>query len=626
MPSIFDYLFGGSQAANAAGGMTPGINPVAPRPPSILDTPEYGRERTLDALQGLAAGLVQAGAPSPYPVDFGTTLGMAGAGIGRGMAGSEDRYLKRAMVNSQVRKNEAELARDSALNDLFKGGGPSAPAPSPTIGNGPATAAAPGDPASVIGGMESGGKYDAVGPVANGQGHRAYGKYQVLEPNVPVWTAEVLGKPMTPQEFLANPQAQDAVFKAKFGQYSAKYGPEGAAKAWFAGEGGMNNPNAKDVLGTSVAGYGQKFSAGSAPALPPQGDAVPAADGSGTPVQPAQYTPQAGAAPPAAIPQFKTVQDVVNSIPPAVRQLAPGMTTEGKLQMLMKYADPGTEAVLDTQTNQVVFAPKNLLGRDPRYQPVEGAKLGMDRERLGLDKDRAAREAANAKVTVGPGGQTQPNETVLQYERRIKELEDQFKQGEEKRKQEAGQSEKTFGQEKQVRQEYETQPAVKSYRVVVPMMEAAAKAGPTRAGDLNLVYAFAKLMDPDSVVRESETAGVQATGNLGDRVMGYVGMLNGNPTLSPETRAKLMDELQTRFVALKESNDVLASQYTDIATAYGLDPSRVVIPIRKPGVGKTAEGNQPTQQELKGWSATGPQTGGVRLQYVPGKGTVPVPK
>jgi hypothetical protein len=77
--------------------------------------------------------------------------------------------------------------------------------------------------------------------------------------NIGPWTKEVLGKSLTPQEFLASPQAQDAVFQAKFGQYAQKYGPEGAAKAWFAGEKGMNNPNAKDSLGTSVSAYANKF-------------------------------------------------------------------------------------------------------------------------------------------------------------------------------------------------------------------------------------------------------------------------------------------------------------------------------------------------------------------------------
>lgn len=113
---------------------------------------------------------------------------------------------------------------------------------------------------NAISGIESGGKYDRLGPVIDKTGDRAYGKYQVMGANIPEWTKEVLGKPMTPEEFLANPQAQEAVFKGKFGQYVNKYGPEGASRAWFAGEGGMNNPMARDQLGTTVADYSKRFS------------------------------------------------------------------------------------------------------------------------------------------------------------------------------------------------------------------------------------------------------------------------------------------------------------------------------------------------------------------------------
>ncbi|WP_339032664.1 hypothetical protein WI604_15905 [Bradyrhizobium symbiodeficiens] len=123
---------------------------------------------------------------------------------------------------------------------------------------GPTAVAPAGDAASAIAGIESGGKYDLLGPVTK-TGDRAYGKYQVMGANIPEWTKVHLGQPMTPDQFLASPEAQDAVFKGQFGQYSQKYGPEGAAKAWFAGEGGMNNPNARDQLGTTVQAYGDRF-------------------------------------------------------------------------------------------------------------------------------------------------------------------------------------------------------------------------------------------------------------------------------------------------------------------------------------------------------------------------------
>ncbi len=135
--------------------------------------------------------------------------------------------------------------------------------------------------APAIAKIESGGNYNEVGPAVHG-GDRALGKYQVMASNVPQWTKEALGVSMTPEQFLASPQAQDAVFNAKFGSYVQKYGPEGAARAWFAGEGGMNNPNAKDVLGTTVAGYAKNFMG----ALGQGGAAIP------TTAQPAQYQGQ----------------------------------------------------------------------------------------------------------------------------------------------------------------------------------------------------------------------------------------------------------------------------------------------------------------------------------------------
>lgn len=132
----------------------------------------------------------------------------------------------------------------------------------------PAPAATPqGGPGPSIAGIESGGRYDAVGP-RNPDGDHAFGKYQVKGSNIGPWTQEILGRAMSPQEFLQSPQAQEAVFRAKFGQYRQQYGSdEAAARAWFAGPGGMNNPNARDVNGMTVAQYSQKFQGG----MPPQG-------------------------------------------------------------------------------------------------------------------------------------------------------------------------------------------------------------------------------------------------------------------------------------------------------------------------------------------------------------------
>ena len=111
---------------------------------------------------------------------------------------------------------------------------------------------------------ESGGRkdpYSVVGPRSR-KGDLPYGKYQVMGANVPVWSEEAgLGR-LTPQEFLANPEAQEAVVKHKFGEYLNKSGsPEKAAAMWFGGPGYASHMGARDVLGTSIPQYMSRFSA-----------------------------------------------------------------------------------------------------------------------------------------------------------------------------------------------------------------------------------------------------------------------------------------------------------------------------------------------------------------------------
>jgi hypothetical protein len=109
-----------------------------------------------------------------------------------------------------------------------------------------------------ISGIESSGRYDATGPLLPG-GRQAIGRYGIMAENIPQWSRDALGREISREEFAKSPQLQDAIFDHRFGKYVDKYGPAGASKAWFAGEKGMNNPNARDALGTSVSGYESKF-------------------------------------------------------------------------------------------------------------------------------------------------------------------------------------------------------------------------------------------------------------------------------------------------------------------------------------------------------------------------------
>lgn len=95
--------------------------------------------------------------------------------------------------------------------------------------------------------QESGGDYDAIGqPTKYGI---AYGKYQVLDANIPSWTKQYYGKSLTPTQFLSNKAAQDAVARGRLKSYFNKYGPRGAAAAWYGGEGSVNLHNSTKPQG-----------------------------------------------------------------------------------------------------------------------------------------------------------------------------------------------------------------------------------------------------------------------------------------------------------------------------------------------------------------------------------------
>jgi hypothetical protein len=106
---------------------------------------------------------------------------------------------------------------------------------------------------SAISEQESNGRYNAVGVWVNG--HRAYGKYQVMDFNIPSWTKQYYGKSLTPQQFLSNPKAQEAVARGKLQSYYNKYGARGAAAAWYSGNPNLHMSTKAQPGGPSIKGY-----------------------------------------------------------------------------------------------------------------------------------------------------------------------------------------------------------------------------------------------------------------------------------------------------------------------------------------------------------------------------------
>lgn len=104
------------------------------------------------------------------------------------------------------------------------------------------------------------------------------------------------------------------------------------------------------------------------------------------------------------------------------------------------------------------------------------------------------------------------------------------------------------------------------------------------AGDLAAATSIMKLLDPGSVVRESELGmAMNATGLFG-RVGNYAEMLQSGQRLNPQQRQEMMALAKELFGTAEAYNNKTKQRYTDMAREYGLDPYLV-----------TGEREQPTQ-------------------------------
>lgn len=113
---------------------------------------------------------------------------------------------------------------------------------------------------------------------------------------------------------------------------------------------------------------------------------------------------------------------------------------------------------------------------------------------------------------------------------------------------------------------FDNQPAVKRTQT---MAEAVAFADSLDANTKNpaddqaLIYAFAKAMDPDSVVREGEYATVQKYGQSWAEMFGFnaARIFSNTAFLTPQARSNMKQTIRSRYQAARTQYDNLASAY-----------------------------------------------------------------
>lgn len=140
-----------------------------------------------------------------------------------------------------------------------------------------------------------------------------------------------------------------------------------------------------------------------------------------------------------------------------------------------------------------------------------------------------------------------------------------------------------FEEETSLRKEFQGSPIVKASNEVDAAYKKLNKAvqRADAPGDMSAIFAYMKMLDPGSTVREGEYASAQNTAGIPERILtAYNNAIKGEK-LSPEQREGFRSSAEGIYATHREQRDQLANQYKSIASQRGLDPGKVTFGLDK---------------------------------------------
>ncbi len=138
---------------------------------------------------------------------------------------------------------------------------------------------------------------------------------------------------------------------------------------------------------------------------------------------------------------------------------------------------------------------------------------------------------------------------------------------------------------------------------------------PSAAGDLALIFNYMKVLDPGSVVRESEFATAQNAAGVPARIRNIYNQVMTGQRLSGQQRGDFVDRAGKLYDSQLDLHNQLREQYTGLAQRFEIDPRNVVTDMRgnfaRPdpgalGVATANQGAPSADQALGGQAAAAP--------------------
>jgi hypothetical protein len=138
-----------------------------------------------------------------------------------------------------------------------------------------------------------------------------------------------------------------------------------------------------------------------------------------------------------------------------------------------------------------------------------------------------------------------------------------------------------------LRKEFDDQPAAKAFATVRPAFNTLARLAnaqnervrkgeePSAADDIAIVFAYMKLLDPSSVVRENEYATAKNAAGVPERIRNQYNQLRNGSFLAPNQRANLIRAAQQSYQEHRAAYNGQSDRYRELAREYGFNENRI---------------------------------------------------
>ncbi len=153
----------------------------------------------------------------------------------------------------------------------------------------------------------------------------------------------------------------------------------------------------------------------------------------------------------------------------------------------------------------------------------------------------------------------------------------------------------------QIRGEAQKDPDIKGFvevRDAYDRIQSAAK-NPSAAGDLALIFAYMKILDPNSTVREGEFANAENAGSVPERIWAQYNKVKEGTRLTEVQRKDFIDTSKGLYEPKRRNYEQAVKFYKDQAEIYNIPTDRVVrsylTPDESPGNINTAPLNKSYQ-------------------------------